>query len=218
MLLFLFLLLSLSSSSSSSSSFLEGTKGGHIALADAPANFRHEDYRLHVLDNPPMDARGRRNRYWLFVIPDPPDYPTSGRACGRMAFTSATLGGPYSYGGWLVPPTPSFNCLGWPGDVLNVSGHGLYFVDGWGQLYQANASAAPGLQFVPLGAMLTQPAPPPAFDDLHQIEFTFLLPTPQDPRVRLYHASYSAENHNPNASRADYGFKQAIGMYTFETD
>ena len=37
-------------------------------------------------------------------------------------------------------------------------------------------------------------------------------------RWRLYHASYSMENGNPNATRADYGYKQAIGMYTFLWD
>jgi len=28
-------------------------------------------------------------------------------------------------------------------------------------------------------------------------------------------SSYSDQNSNPNATRADYGFKQAIGMYSF---
>jgi hypothetical protein len=37
-------------------------------------------------------------------------------------------------------------------------------------------------------------------------------------RWRLYHASYSSINENPNATKADYGYKQAIGMYSFSWD
>ena len=36
-------------------------------------------------------------------------------------------------------------------------------------------------------------------------------------RVRLYHATYSTVNHNPNVTKkADFGYKEAIGMYTFD--
>ena len=66
--------------------------------------------------------------------------------------------------------------------------------------------------------MLTTPTPHGEFDDLHQIEFQFLAPAHRGGRWLLYHASYASETSNPHATRADYGFKQAIGVYSFLWD
>ena len=198
----------------------EGDGHVHIDFAGAPTA-KHEDYRLHAFDEAPADASGRRRRFWLFVIPDGVG---PGRACGRMAFTSDALTGPFTYGGWLMSPTApggatgnvSSNCCSWPGDVLEA-GSKRFFAAGWGNLYAAPINGS--VRFERLGGdpRIAAPAPSPAWDDLHQIEFAFLQPPAGDAdgRVRLYQASYSDQNGNPKATRADYGFKQAIGMYSF---
>ena len=39
----------------------------------------------------------------------------------------------------------------------------------------------------------------------------------QGKRTRLYHASYgTTSGKNPDARKADFGYKLAIGMYSFE--
>ena len=201
----------------------EGDGFIHVDFTGAPTA-THEDYRLHAFDEAPADASGRRRRFWLFVIPDGVG---PGRACGRMAFTSESLTGPYTYGGWLVSPTSpggatgnaSSSCLAWPGDVLGASGR-RFFTSGWGNLYAAPTNGS--VRFERLGGVprIATPAPSPAWDDVHQMEFTFLPPAADDAggRVRLYFAAYSDQNGNPNATRANYGFKQAIGMYSFSWD
>ena len=48
----------------------------------------------------------------------------------------------------------------------------LYFVNGWGNIYKAPPGS---LNFERLGnATIARPAPAGQWDDLHQIEFTFL--------------------------------------------
>ena len=79
--------------------------------------------------------------------------------------------------------------------------------------------ASPGtLNFkrLPGNSTIARPAPEGEWDDLHQIEFTFLPPAKEGGRWSLYHASYSSSNENPHATKADCGYKQAIGMYSFD--
>ena len=166
-------------------------------------------------------------KYWLFVIPDHvPQH--AGRAIGRLGFASDSLLGPYRYCNWLEQPVspqkggecggPDNNACAWPGDIIK-SKRSLYFVNGWGNIFVARTSTSTNnsLAFTRLEGqgVLTTAAPPGNFDDIHQIEFTFLPPVQPGGRYRLYHASYSMHNGNPNATRADYGYKQAIGMYSF---
>ena len=163
--------------------------------------------------------------------PAPPRPPKVGRACGRMGFASASLNGPYKYCQFVEQPDPQglddpggpgSNCDSWPGDLIQAADGSLFFVNGWGNIYKsANGTT---MAFKRLGnATIARPAPAQSFDDLHQIEFTFLPPAGAvgsggggGGRWSLFHASYSSANHNPHATRADYGFKQAIGMYTFD--
>ena len=92
----------------------------------------------------------------------------------------------------------------------------LYFVNGWGNIYKAPPGS---LSFERLGnATIARPAPKGSYDDLHQIEFTFLPPAVAGGRWSLYHASYSDQSMNAGQRKADYGYKQAIGMYTFDWD
>lgn len=158
--------------------------------------------------------------------PAPAPGPKPGRACGRMGFASANLTGPYKFCHWLEQPDPQglddpggpgSNCDSWPGDLIQSKDGALYFVNGWGNIYKA----APGtLSFkrLPGNATIARPSPSGSYDDLHQIEFTFLPPRDKGGRWLLFHASYAAETQNPAATRADYGFKQAIGMYSFTWD
>merc|ERR1712032_249179 len=91
-----------------------------------------------------------------------------------------------------------------------------FFAAGWGQLYSAQRNGTALFSRLDGDGMITTVAPRPAWDDIHQIEFTF-LPPDKDGRWRMYHASYSKENSNPYIDhRADVGYKQAIGMYSFE--
>lgn len=198
----------------------EGDGHIHVDFTGAPTA-QHEDYRLHVFDDMPQDFFGRRRRYWLFVIPDGASLP--GRACGRLAFTAESLTGPYTYSGWLVgpgakgPPAggPTSNCDSWPGDVIALGNASYFFVGGWGNIYTAAHNGHLNFTRLPGYGVVSEPAPSPAYDDFRQIEFTFLPPASPGGRWRMYHASYSKENGNANATRADYGYKQAIGMYTF---
>ena len=151
----------------------------------------------------------------------------TGRACGRMGFASETLIGPYKFCQWLEQPNPQglddpggpgSNCDSWPGDIIQSAKDGsLYFVNGWGNIYRAPAGT---LKFerLPGNATIARPAPAGQWDDLHQIEFTFLPPREKGGRWRLYHASYANATANPLAKKADYGYKQAIGMYSFTWD
>jgi hypothetical protein len=189
-----------------------------VNFTGAPTS-QHEDYRLHVLEDAPSDAFGRQRKYWLLVVPDGTSFP--GRACGRMAMTADHLLGPYTYGGWWYHPegtgpagSPTSNCASLPGDLIQTASQ-HYFVAGWGQIYVAQRNGSALFSRLEGDGMITAVPPSPAFDDIHQIEFTF-LPPGSDGRWRLYHASYSKENGNPFAKRADVGFKQAIGMYSFE--
>jgi len=195
-------------------------EGGQLMVnfTGAPTS-KHEDYRLHVLEDAPSDAFGRQRKYWLLVVPDKTLFP--GRACGRMAMTAEHLIGPYTFGGWWYHPegtgpagSPSSNCASWPGDLIETASE-RYFVAGWGQIYVAQRNGSALFSRLEGDGMITSVPPSPAFDDIHQIEFTF-LPPGDDGRWRMYHASYSKETGNPYAKRADAGFKQAVGMYSFE--
>lgn len=114
--------------------------------------------------------------------PPPPPKPKAGRACGRLGFASESLNGPYKFCDWLEAPNPQglddpggpgSNCDSWPGDLIQSAQDGsLFFVNGWGNLYRARAGT---LTFERLGnATIARPAPAGQWDDLHQIEFTFL--------------------------------------------
>lgn len=201
----------------------------------------HEDYRLHSFADgeDPMLCNGTQRKYWLFVIPD--DLPgVKGRACGRLGFASDALLGPYEYCGYVIDPRhaqgrtwPLSDCQSWPGDIIRGS-DALYFACGWGLIYKRSLSLGTidnqtlttlalnsksgETEFVRLSEnpVLAEPFVPGSYDDIHQIEYTFLPPATGEKRWRLYHASYSQENGNPNATRADYGYKQAIGMYMFD--
>lgn len=201
----------------------EGNGSVNIDFTDAPTS-RHEDARFHVFeDDLAFTCKGIPRKYWLFVIPD--GVPgVAGRACGRLGFASASLTGPYTYCNWIINPqgsgdpgSPTSNCASWPGDVIRAP-DALYFVAGWGNLYRMPLNGSSVLHFDRLvgDGVITTPAPQGSYDDFRQIEFTFLPPAAPGERTRLYHASYSSENSNPNATRADYGFKQALGMYTFD--
>ena len=114
------------------------------------------------------------------------------------------------------PGGPGSNCDSWPGDLISSKDGSLFFVNGWGNIYRAPPGS---LSFARLGnATIARPAPPGSFDDLHQIEFTFLPPAVAGGRWTMYHASYAGRSRNPGQRRADYGYKQAIGMYTFTWD
>ena len=68
---------------------------------------------------------------------------------------------------------------------------------------------------------LVVPGPPGSWDDLGQVALTFLPARDQGnnqgKRTRLYHASYgTTSGKNPDARKADFGYKLAIGMYSFE--
>ncbi len=155
------------------------------------------------------------------------DRPTHsvGRACGRMGFASANLNGPYKFCQWLEQPDPNTgvaggptsNCDSWPGDIIQSADGSLFFVNGWGNIYKAEAGS---LKFkrLPGNATIARPSPEGSWDDLHQIEFTFLKPHEKGGRWRLYHASYASTSENAGARKADYGYKQAIGMYSFLWD
>ena len=90
----------------------------------------------------------------------------------------------------------------------------LYFVNGWGNIYKASNGT---LDFKRLGgnATIARHSPHGAYDDLYQIEFTFLPPQEEGGRWLLFHASYSDVTSHAGTKRADYGYKQAIGMYSF---
>lgn len=205
----------------------DGTDGQiHVDWTGAPTT-KHEDYRLHIFDHNKYECNGDPRRYWLFVIPDGVG---PGRACGRLGFAARSLGGPFEYCNWLVAPNstgpaggPTSNCDSWPGDVIQAD-DSLFFIAGWGNIYQARVNTERTLSFERVAGdpMIATPAPPGQWDDLHQIEYTFLPPPAnavgEGKRWRLYHASYSKTTVNPHATRADYGYKASIGMYSFDWD
>jgi hypothetical protein len=168
--------------------------------------------------------------------------PHSTRACGRMGFASASIMGPYKFCQWLEHPHPDpqesargntnkavapggfcsgggpgSNCDSWPGDIIQAKDGSLYFVNGWGNLYKA-APETLSFKRLPGNATIARPSPRGSYDDLHQIEFTFLPPSKVGGRWKLYHASYASETQNPLAKEADCGYKMAIGMYSFTWD
>ena len=193
-----------------------------VDFSGAPTS-QHEDYRLHVLEGDERrPCRGIPRKYWLFVIPDSvPGFP--GRACGRMGFASDSLTGPYTWCDWLLQPAEAVHhgedCDGFPGDILTATNE-TYFVNGFGSLYKSISPAGAPLHFLrlPANASAVEPAPPGEWDDLHQVSFAFLPAArrARGERTRLYHASYSSVNRNPRATKADFGYKQAIGMYSFD--
>lgn len=206
---------------------VDGDGAVQIDFTGAPTS-KHEDARLHIFDgNQTFDCNGTPRKYWIFSIPD--NVPNvSGRACGRMGFAAPALTGPYTFCNWIVDPTegsgppgsPTSDCDSWPGDVIRGA-DALYVVAGWGNIYTLpldGATSTTKLEFTRLkgDGVIAIPSPPGAYDDFRQIEYTFLPPQSVGGRWRLYHASYSLENGNPNATRADYGYKQALGMYTFD--
>lgn len=190
-----------------------------VDFTGAPTT-QHEDYRLHILEgNARLPCRGNPRKFWLYVIPDQvPGSP--GRACGRMGFASDQLTGPYTWCDWLLSPSEAVHhgvdCDGFPGDIIHAAG-ATYFVNGFGSLYRSDAPPGAPLAFtrLPNNATAVTPAPHGEWDDLHQVSFAF-LPGRDGGRARLYHASYSSVNFNPHATMADFGYKQAIGMYSFD--
>ena len=185
-----------------------------VNFTGAPTS-EHEDYRLHIFDGDlNYTCNGEVRKYWLLVIPDDvPGYP--GRARGRMAFASRYLTGPYSYCDWAVPPAIS-PCRAFPGDtLLSKRDNKMYFVESYGSLYIGSTTGP--LEFQKSPQPLVTPGPPGEWDDLGQVALTFLAATgSQDKRARLYHATYSSVSGNENARKADFGYKLAIGMYSFE--
>ena len=117
------------------------------------------------------------------VRPEPPRKPKAGRACGRLGFASQNLIGPYKFCDWLEAPNPEglddpggpgSNCDSWPGDLIQSAQDGsLFFVNGWGNIYKA-ARGTLAFKRLPGNATIARPAPTGQWDDLHQIEFTFL--------------------------------------------
>ncbi len=214
----------------------DGTYNGQLSLSGVPAsavpggtskcgtnttclneNIGHQDFRLHAFIKPwPTDASGVGHRFWLLAVPG-----AGTQEAGRLAFVADTLAGPFQYAGYTL--TPSNDTLrSWPGDLLMTSQH-TFFVTEWGKLYTAPSHHLLGMQ--PLlttscsancNSMLTVPGPKGAWDDLYQIEFTFLVPVAVGERVYLYFASYSNETGSPSGVFADYGYKQAIGILSCE--
>ncbi len=201
----------------------------------------HEDYRLHILEEDQYHrytCNGVQRKYWLLVIPDnAPGEP--GRACGRMAFASASLLGPYEWCNYAVDPNNT-QCHAFPGDLIfDQPSDAMYFVESYGSVYRSLSSNGP-LIFEDIPAKIVRPGPPGSYDDLGDVALTFLMPSTavdarydlshvpynnngnntwslNPNRVRLYHATYSTVNHNPNVTKkADFGYKLAIGMYTFD--
>eukprot|EP00945_MAST-04E_sp_MAST-4E-sp1_P001830 g1830.t1 len=87
--------------------------------------------------------------------------------------------------------------------------------ESYGSLYKGGMSGP--LMFDMLPEKIVEPAPRGEWDDLGQVALTFLLPDRfSKNRARLYHASYSTVGSNPNATKVDFGYKLAIGMYSFE--
>lgn len=175
----------------------------------------HEDYRLHILEGEQRYVcNGSPRKYWLLVIPD--DVPgVTGRACGRMAFAAEALLGPYTFCDWAVPPNGTA-CHAFPGDLLfGPRENQMYFVESYGSLYRGKTTGP--LTFDMLADKLVVPGPTGSWDDLGQVALTFLPTRDPGERTRLYHASYgTTSGKNPNARRADFGYKLAIGMYSFD--
>ena len=117
------------------------------------------------------------------VHPPAPPKPKAGRACGRLGFASESLTGPYKFCGWLETPHPEgldnpggpgSNCDSWPGDLIQSAKDGsLFFVNGWGNIYKASPGTL-AFKRLPGNATIARPSPAGEWDDLHQIEFTFL--------------------------------------------
>ena len=208
----------------------------HVNFTGAPT-MDHEDFRLHILEGERhhhYTCNGLSRKYWLLIIPD--NAPgESGRACGRMAFASEHLLGPYQWCNYAVNPKGT-QCDAFPGDLIfdDVSRQ-MYFVESYGSVYRGTSNEGP-LEFQELpGAKIVRKGPPGSYDDLGDVALTFLMPdlphssnasdftthgnrwTLNHNRARLYHATYSTVNHNPNVTKkADFGYKLAIGMYTFD--
>lgn len=182
-----------------------------VNFTGAPTSV-HEDYRLHILEgHQRYTCNGQPRKYWLLIIPDHvPGVP--GRACGRMAFASESLTGPYTWCDWSVSPNNTA-CDAFPGDLIPGL-DSMYFAESYGSLYKGNMSGP--LTFDMLPEKIVVPGPRGEWDDLGQVALTFLLPDQFSNRARLYHASYSTVSTNPNASKKDFGYKLAIGMYSFE--
>ena len=183
-----------------------------VDFTGAPTS-AHEDYRLHILEGDQRyTCNGQPRKYWLLIIPD--DVPgVPGRACGRMAFASESLLGPYTWCDWAVSPNNTA-CDAFPGDLIPGL-HSMFFAESYGSLYKGGMSGP--LMFDMLPEKIVEPAPRGEWDDLGQVALTFLLPDRfSKNRARLYHASYSTVGSNPNATKVDFGYKLAIGMYSFE--
>ena len=182
----------------------------NVNFTGAPTS-AHEDYRLHILEGDKRyTCKGQPRKYWLLIIPD--DIPgVPGRACGRMAFASESLTGPYTWCEWAVSPNNTA-CDAFPGDLI-PSPQNMYFVESYGSLYRGSNTGP--LTFDMLPEKLVVPGPLGEWDDLGQVALTFLLPDSFSNRARLYHASYSTVSTNPNATKSDFGYKLAIGMYSF---
>ena len=205
----------------------------HVNFTGAPT-MEHEDFRLHILggERHRYTCNGLKRKYWLLIIPDnAPGEP--GRACGRMAFASEHLLGPYEWCNYAVNPKDT-QCDAFPGDLIfDDVGRQMYFVESYGSVYRGTSNEG-SLEFEELPrAKIVRNGPPGSYDDLGDVALTFLMPdsthssaastthenkwTLNHNRARLYHATYSTVNHNPNVTRkADFGYKLAIGMYTFD--
>ena len=95
----------------------------------------------------------------------------------------------------------------------------MYFVESYGALFVGKAAGPWPLSFPSmLPQRLVVPGPRGEWDDLGHVALTFLPASREDTRTRLYFASYSTVSDNPNATRADFGYKLAIGQFSFEWD
>jgi hypothetical protein len=194
----------------------------HVNFTGAPTS-AHEDYRLHVFEDDDSarfsyTCNGAPRKFWLLVIPDgEPGVP--GRACGRMAFAADALTGPYVWCNWAVSPNHTA-CQAFPGDVLlNRREKKMYFVESYGALFAGKAVGPWPLAFpTMLPQRLVVPSPRGEWDDLGHVALTFLPASYGDTRTRLYFASYSTVSENPNATKADFGYKLAIGQFSFQWD
>lgn len=70
---------------------------------------------------------------------------------------------------------PTSNCDSWPGDIIQSADGSVFFVNGWGNIYKTEAGSLK-FQRLPGNATIARPSPEGSWDDLHQIEFTFLKP------------------------------------------
>ena len=177
-------------------------------------------------------CNGLRRKYWLLIIPDNAPVNLEEHAGGWHLQATSVGAIPMVQ---LCGNPKSTQCDAFPGDLIfdDVS-RKMYFVESYGSVYLGTSNEGP-LEFQELPeAKIVRKGPPGSYDDLGDVA-DFLMPdlthssdasdvtthdnrwTLNHNRARLYHATYSTVNHNPNVTKkADFGYKLAIGMYTFD--